>query len=342
MKLPFESEYRKLYYMLLDEIFDSNFWSDGKMTKRFEEEFSKFTGIEARSIVNCGAGLLATMEYIDVKGKDVLVPANTFWATTQAVRLAGGNVIYVDCNKEDLCISYEDMIRKMTPNVKTVVVVHIGGHIAFDIQKIAAYCNQNNIFLVEDCAHVHGATWDGKTGGHWGFAGCYSFYATKTMPTGEGGAVVSRDKEFLSWLEKYRNYGKQIIDGTVTYPIKDGFNYRISEFTAALGIVQLQRLPRILEWKRSLAQKYDRIFDRRVRFPEKMVSGYYKYIVFDYDLNEQTGKVFAETDLGYNIENLNIKLPNTEWVARHHSCPPIYYGWEKADFSTNKLIHYLL
>ena len=73
-----------------------------------------------------------------------------------------------------------------------------------------------------------------------------------------------------------------------------------------------------------------------------MVSGYYKYIVFDYDLNEQTGKVFAETDLGYNIENLNIKLPNTEWVARHHSCPPIYYGWEKADFSTNKLIHYLL
>ena len=121
-----------------------------------------------------------------------------------------------------------------------------GGHIAFQIDDIAGFCRERDIFLVEDCAHVHGGWWNGKTGGHYGFAGAYSFYATKTMPLGEGGMVVSRDRPFLEWLEQYRNYGKEIANGKVTYPLKSGFNYRMNEITAALGIVQLQRLPALI------------------------------------------------------------------------------------------------
>jgi dTDP-4-amino-4,6-dideoxygalactose transaminase len=342
MKIPFDEKYRKKYFNKLNEIFDSNFWSEGKQIQTFEEKFSEYINLSSKTVSSGGAGLLSILDYIDIEGKEVIVPANTFWATAQAVKKAGGKVIYADCNKTDLCMSFEDMINKITDKTKAVIVVHIGGHIAFEIEKISKYCEKNNIFLIEDCAHVHGSWWKGKTGGHWGFAGSYSFYATKTMPVGDGGMVVSKNQDFIKWLEKYRNYGKEVLNGKVTYPIKNGFNYRMSEFVAALGLIQLEQLPEILKWKKELAEKYDKIFENRVLFPEGMESGYYKYITFDYELTEETGQVFGINDLGYNIENTNIKLKNSEWVVRHHRCVPIWYGWEKYSLSIDKLKDYLL
>lgn len=343
MLIPFESEYRKKFYELEEEIFDSNFWSEGSILQRFEKEFGEYIKLGARGVSNGGAGLLAILDYIDVKGKDVIVPANTFWADARAVKKSGGNVIYADCNRDDLCLSLEDLRQKITPKTKAVIVVHIGGHIAFQIEEIADFCKERDIYLIEDCAHVHGAWWNKKTGGHYGFAGSYSFYATKTMPTGDGGMVVSKDEDFLRWVEKYRNYGKEVINGQVTYPLENGFNYRLSEFSAALGIIQLERLPKILEWKRKLAAKYDRIFENRVRFPEGMESGYYKYIVFDEkQLKEETGQVFGLGDLGPKIEKIDTNIVNSIWIAEHHKCVPIYLGYEKADWSVEELRKSLL
>ena len=343
MGLPFEKEYREKYYKKLDEIFDSNFWSDGKVTREFEEKFGEYTGLSACAVTNGGAGLLSILDYVDVKGAEVIVPANTFWATAQAAKKAGAKVVYADCNKEDLCMSYEDMVGKVTERTKAIIVVHIGGHIAFDIEKIASFCKEKNIALIEDCAHAHGAVWNGKAAGSYGIAGSYSFYATKTMPLGEGGMVVSSNKEIIDWIKKYRNYGKEVINGNVvTYPLKEGFNFRISEFTAALGLVQLEHLPKILEWKRALAKKYDQIFEKHVVLPEGMESGYYKYIVFDEKLKEETGKVFNDTDFGNEIEGIQVDLPNSYWVAKHHKCAPIYYGWDKAEWSVEEIKKYLL
>lgn len=342
MVLPFEKEYREKYYKLMDEVFESNFWSDGKMTASFEEKFGMFTGLYACAVSSGGAGLLAILEYVNVRGGEVVVPANTFWATAQAAKKAGATVVYADCNKEDLCMSYDDMVGKITSDTKAVVVVHIGGHIAFEIEKIAKYCEEHHIALIEDCAHAHGAEWNGKTAGSYGIAGSYSFYATKTMPLGEGGMIVSKDRDLIAWMKKFRNYGKEVIGkNIVTYPMKEGFNYRISEFAAALGIVQMEHLPVILEWKRGLAQKFDKIFDRRVMFPEGMRSGYYKYIVFDQKLCEETGKVFNSTDFGNEIEGVTLELPNSYWVAEHHKCAPIYYGWDKAALPAEEIEKYL-
>ena len=154
--------------------------------------------------------------------------------------------------------------------------------------------------------------------------------------------IVSRDKDLIAWMKKFRNYGKEVINGSiVTYPMKEGFNYRINEFTAALGIVQLERLPVILEWKRNLAEKFDRIFEKRVILPEGMKSGYYKYIVFDQKLREETGKVFNYTDFGNEIEGKTLELPNSYWVAEHHKCAPIYYGWDKAMLPAEEIGKYL-
>lgn len=343
MVLPFEEEYREKFYRLLDEVFESNFWSDGKMTRRFEEKFEEFTGLPSCAVTSGGTGLLAILEYVGVRDQEVIVPANTFWATAQVAKKAGARVVYADCNREDLCMNYEDMVSKVTSETKAVIVVHIGGHIAFEIEKIAKYCEKHHIALIEDCAHAHGAEWNGKTAGSYGLAGSYSFYATKTMPLGEGGMIVSKNRELISWMKKFRNYGKEVLKGNiVTYPLKDGFNYRINEFTAALGIVQMERLPVILEWKRKLAKKFDQIFDKHVMMPDGMLSGYYKYIVFDQTLREETGKVFNATDFGNEIEGITLNLPNSYWVAKHHKCAPIYYGWEKAELPVEEIEKYLL
>jgi perosamine synthetase len=337
MKIPFEPEYREQYYRLLDEVFDSNFLSEGGMVHKFEQAFTSFTGIPSLALSSGGAGLLALYEYIGVEGGEVIVPANTFWASAAAAKRAGARVIYADCNREDLCLSLDDLKRKVTPKTKAVTVVHIGGHIAFRIEEIAAFCREREITLVEDCAHAHGASWNGKVPGSWGLGGAYSFYATKTMPLGDGGMVVSRNPDFLEWLKLFRNYGKKVQEDRVRYEITNGFNFRMNEVTAAFGLVQLERLPGILNWKRKLARKFDRIFERRVRFPSGMQSGCYKYIVFDYQLKEETGKVFNTSDFGNEIEGVKAELPNSYWIARHHACVPIWYGWPGSDTGLEKL-----
>lgn len=342
MVLPFDEECRKRYYGLLEKVFDSNMWSDGAMQRQFEAKFEEFTGLNACAVSSGGTGLLTILDYVGVEGYDVVVPANTFWATAQSVRKCNARAVYADCNREDLCMSLDSLKQVVTDRTKAVIVVHIGGHIAFQIEEIKQFCESKGIVLIEDCAHAHGAEWNGKKAGSWGLAGSYSFYATKTIPLGEGGMVVSKDKNFIEYAKKYRNYGKEVIGGKVTYPLRNGFNYRINEMTAALGIVQMEQAPRILEWKRELAAKYDQIFGNRVRMPSGMISGYYKYVVFDYSLKEATGQVFGPNDLGYRVEGLGMTLPNSEWVVVHHKCAPIYYGWEKSGLSCGQLKEYLL
>ena len=126
-------------------------------------------------------------------------------------------------------MSFEDFERKAERHKpRAAILVHIGGHIAFDAERIAAYCAANGIFLLEDCAHAHGADWNGRRPGRFGDAGVYSLYATKTVSTGEGGVLVSADPDLIEFARKFRNYGK--FEHEV-----DGLNFRMSEFTAALG-----------------------------------------------------------------------------------------------------------
>ncbi|WP_294349856.1 aminotransferase class I/II-fold pyridoxal phosphate-dependent enzyme [uncultured Clostridium sp.] len=342
MKIYFSDENIKQYNKYAEEIFKSNFWTEGNMIRSFEEESEEVFGLPSCAVSNGGAGLYLLFQYADVKGKDVIIPSNTFWATARAAKMAGANVIYADCNKEDLCLSFESLKEKITPNTAAVAVVHIGGHIAFEIEKIAKFCKERNIALIEDCAHAHGAEFNGKKPGSWGIGGAYSFYATKTITTGEGGLIVSKDKNLIQWAKTQRNYGKKVIDGKISYSTLDGFDFRISEFTAALGRIELKNLPYILNWKRNLAKKYDQIFENRVKFPEGMKSGYYKYIVFDYNLKESTGKVFQLSDHCDRVEGLNLDLPNSIWVGEHHACPPMYVGWENADKSVEEIAEILI
>ncbi|MBI2251213.1 MAG: DegT/DnrJ/EryC1/StrS family aminotransferase [Armatimonadetes bacterium] len=334
MKIPFEKKYREEYYKLLNQVFDSSFLSEGKMTERFEEIFGNYVKSKALALASGGAALLALLEYVNIKGKEVILPSNTFMADIRAVERAGGIPVLADCNKEDLCLSFEDLKKKITSKTKAVILVHIGGHLAFQVYEIAGYLRKKNIPLIEDCAHAHGALYKGKAGGTFGIGGAYSFYATKNLPLGEGGMLVSNNQDLIKWVKKFRNYGK------FDYKVKQAFNFRINEVTAALGIIQMKRLPKILNWKRKLARKFDKIFTRRIYFPKEMQSSFYKYIIFDYLLKEETGKVFE--DMCHLFVKGKWNLPNSEWVRNHHKCVPIYYGWDKADKSIEDLKMVLL
>lgn len=328
MKIYFTEKNIEEYMECVKDIVKNNRWSEGIYTKKFEESCFREFGLKSIAMTNAGAGLYLLYKYANVAGKDVIIPGNTCWSTVAAAKMAGANVIFADCNREDLCLSFEDMKKRITPNTAAITVVHIGGHIAFEIEKIADFCKENNIFLIEDCAHAHGAEWNGKRPGSWGLGGAYSFYATKTVTTGEGGMIVTNSREVEDFCRKQINYGREIINGKPVCTMEDGFNFRISEFTAALGWIQMKNLPEILRQKRKLAQKYDKIFDNHVELPEGMQSGFYKYIAFDQALKQNVGKVFDEMNQCYKIAGIQDTLDNCEWIAKHHVCPPIFNGVE--------------
>ena len=321
--IGFDHRDRARLHELWDEVLDAERWSEGPLTARFEELWSGYHEAESVATSSWSGAALAALDFAQVRGRKVVVPSNTFMATPLAVIAAGGTPVFADCRRDDLCLDaghLEQLIERHRP--AAVCVVHIGGHIAFAIERIAELCRAHEIFLLEDCAHAHGASWHGRRAGTWGDAGAYSLYATKTISTGEGGALVTRRPEIAEHARAFRNYGKP------DYAVH-GLNFRMSEFTAALGIVGIERLDEIVAAKNDIARRVlDARYDgSRLELPDGMVSGRYKYVVFDPDA-PSTGRVYDEPC--HRIMNTGDELPNTDWVAEHHWCVPLYYRPEPA------------
>ncbi len=315
--IGFDHRDRERLHSLIDEVLDSERWSEADMNARFESAWEAWNEAPAVALSSWAGGALAALHFAEVEGETVLCPSNTFMATPLAAIHSGAEVQFVDCNREDLCMSFADFERaaeRFKP--RAAFLVHIGGHIAFDVAAIADYCSEHGIFLIEDCAHAHGASWHGRRAGTWGDAGVYSLYATKTISTGEGGVLVSRRPEVLAHARDFRNYGKP------SYAVT-GLNFRMSEFTAALGLVQIERLPDIVAWKNDTARTWlDGQHPTRLQLPDGMISGLYKYIVFDW-LERSTGRVYDEPC--HRIMGHDVVLPNSDWVTQNHSCVPLYY-----------------
>jgi dTDP-4-amino-4,6-dideoxygalactose transaminase len=320
-RIGFDERDRERLHRLWDEIIDSQRWSEGPVVARFEQTWSDWNDLDAVAFSGWTGAAMAALEFAGVRGETVLCPSNTFMATPLAALAAGARVEFVDCNREDLCMSYEDLIAKAERRKpKAVFLVHIGGHIAFDTERIAAWCRENDVFLIEDCAHAHGADWNGRRPGSWGDAGLWSFYATKTVSTGEGGMLVSRRPDVIEFASAFRNYGKP------DYRVQ-GLGLRMSEFTAAIGLVQAERMPEIVDWKNRIAREHlDPFYEDRVQLPDGMTSGYYKYIVFQ-PIERSTGRVYDEPC--HRVLGHEVQLPNTDWVAANHWCVPLYYAGDR-------------
>jgi dTDP-4-amino-4,6-dideoxygalactose transaminase len=320
--IGFDQRDRARLHQLWDEVLDSHQWTEGSLVERFEAAWTEWNGLGSVAFATWSGAALTALEFAGVRGQTVLCPSNTFMATPLATQQAGAQVAFVDCNREDLCMSFADFERKVAEHrPRAVWLVHIGGHIAFEVEAIAELCRAEGIFLLEDCAHSHGAGWNGRRPGTWGDAGVWSFYATKTISTGEGGMLTSRHGDLLDFARGFRNYGKP------DYGVP-GLSLRMSEFTAALGIVGTGRLDQIVAWKNRVArERLDPLYAARVELPDGMTSGLYKYVVFE-EIPRSTGKVY---DLPcHRIMGHPVDLPNSDWVAANHWCVPLYYrGWEE-------------
>jgi perosamine synthetase len=322
--IGFDQRDRLRLHALWERVFDSQVWSDGELTREFEAAWSRWNGRDAVAFNGWTGAALAALEWACVRGETVLMPSNTFMATPLAAIHAGARVEFVDCNRDDLCMSFDDLERKVYEHrPRAVVLVHIGGHLAFDAHRIADLCAAEGIVLIEDCAHAHGAEWDGRRAGTFGDVGVWSFAPTKTISTGEGGMLVSKHAEAIELARTFRDYGKP------DYAVH-GLNFRMNEFTAAIGIVQTDRLPEIVRWKNEAARLHvDPRHPSRLQLPEGMVSGLYKTIVFE-PIERSTGKVYDEPC--HRILGRQVDLPNSDWVAENHWCVPLYYrpGGEEA------------
>jgi dTDP-4-amino-4,6-dideoxygalactose transaminase len=322
--IGFDDRDRARFHELIDDVLDSNRWTEADMTARFEAAWEEWNELPSVAMSSWAGGAMAALHFAGVAGGTVLCPSNTFMATPLAAIRSGAEVQFVDCNREDLCMSFADFEAKAQQHKpRAAFLVHIGGHLAFDSQQIADYCRAHDIFLIEDCAHAHGASWRAPHAKHvvakpgsWGDAGVFSLYATKTISTGEGGVLVSRRPEVIEHARAFRNYGKPSYDVA-------GLNFRMSEFTAALGLVGVQRMPEIVSWKNEIARaELDPQYPSRLELPDGMVSGLYKYVVFDW-LERSTGRVYDEPC--HRIMGHDVSLPNSDWVAQNHSCVPLYY-----------------
>jgi dTDP-4-amino-4,6-dideoxygalactose transaminase len=321
--IGFDDRDRGRLHALWDEVLDSHQWAEGGMVARFEELWARRHGVGAVALSSWTGGALAALRFAGVgPGDVVLCPSNTFMATPLAALHLGAEIAFLDCGRDDLCATLAEFERGIAAyRPRAAFLVHIGGHLAFATEAIAELCGREGVFLIEDCAHAHGASLGGRQPGTFGDAGVYSFYATKTVSTGEGGMLVSRRPEVLEHARAFRNYGKP--DHAVA-----GLNFRMSEFTAALGIVQAERLDEIVAFKNCAAREVlDPLHPARLELPDGMVSGLYKYIVFD-PIPRSTGRVYdrpCHRLLGHQVD-----LPVSDWVAEHHWCVPLYYRPEAA------------
>lgn len=227
----------------------------GDYIPEFENDFAKYCDVEYGVTVSSGTGALhlALASLSIGKGDEVLVSTLTNMATFFAVLYLGANPVPVDIDADTLNLDPDLLSQKITPKTKAILVVHLFGH-PVDMDPVNEFAKKFGLFVIEDCAQAHGATYKGKKVGSLGDIGCFSFYANKIITTGEGGMVTTNNKELA---ERVRNLKGLAFGDENKFMHKEiGFNYRMTNIQAAVGYAQLQKIQRIISSKREISQYY--------------------------------------------------------------------------------------
>jgi perosamine synthetase len=270
MKIPFfrfDGEISEELKQQLVEILESGRLTRGKYTQQFEEEFKNFLGVEFVKTVNSGTTALYTcLRAIDVKDKYVVVPALSFMATIDAVLLAGGKPLVLDVDETyTLDVNQlEDALKHY--DVKAIIPVHLFGNMA-DMPSITELAQKYGAYVIEDAAQAHGASYEGIKAGAWGDLSAFSFYATKNVSMGEGGAVAVKNPYLVEKIKTILDFGEE-----------PAFNFRLSEFQALVGLHSLRRIEESNRRRREIAQKYNESF--KGIFDLQKERGYHVYHVY--------------------------------------------------------------
>jgi perosamine synthetase len=221
------------------EVFLSGNFVSGEKVAEFEKRFATYIGVNQACAVNSGTAALHTALAVAGigPGDEVIVPPLTFMSTVTSVLHQNAIPIFADIDKDSFCISPEDIQNKITERTKAIIPVHLYGNSA-NMDKILKIAEEKNIHIIEDCAQAHGTEYKGKKVGGMGDMGAFSFFATKHMTTGEGGIITSNNKEWIEKARQIRSHGMTNRNDHVFL----GYNYRMNEMAAAIGLVQLKKL----------------------------------------------------------------------------------------------------
>ena len=230
----------------------TNGLGEGPMVKRFEEKFAKFVEAKHALAVNSGTAALhmAVVAAGVTPSDEVILPSFTFVATAEAVVIAGAKPVFVDIDPETYNISPEKVENAITEKTKAIIAVDLYGSPS-DLKPIREIADNHGLKVIEDAAQAHGAFYEGKPVGAYSDIACWSFYASKNMTTGEGGMVTTNDGEIAEKLKLLRCHGEKEKYRSLVL----GHNYRMPEMEAAIGLVQLAKLPHFLVKRRLNAEK---------------------------------------------------------------------------------------
>ena len=265
IKVPFIiPEITKNDKKVVADSLNSRLLTDGPKLRKFESIFAKFTGSKfAVGVSNGTAALHLSLKALGIgKGSEVIIPDITFVATASSVLLTGARPVLVDVD-EDLNISIPSIKKAFTTKTKAIIPVHFAGK-SCKIREIASIAKKNHIAIVEDCAHAIGSRVNNRHVGTFGKSGCFSFYPTKNFTTIEGGMIITNSKSIADFVRSARNHG---ISRTLAsrfskgkpwnYDVKNpGYNYRLDEIRASLGINQMKRIKKMNLLRKNAANYY--------------------------------------------------------------------------------------
>jgi dTDP-4-amino-4,6-dideoxygalactose transaminase len=260
-------------------VLKSRWLTMGEKTKHFEEVFSQTVvdGALCTAVSSCTAALHMALLSLGVgPGDEVAIPALTFVADLNVVKLAGATPVLVDCESlDDWNVSAAGLREALGPRTKAVIIVHYAGY-PCPMDQILSACGDRGVPLIEDVAHGPGATYKGKKLGTMGAVGCFSFFSNKNISVGEGGMFVTADKALHEKANLLRCHGMTTVTydrfrgHAISYDVRQpGLNYRLDEIRAALGIVQTEKLYGANEQRRRLVLRYTELLKdvRELRIP---------------------------------------------------------------------------
>lgn len=265
-KVPiFDTAFDKKEMDAVRKVIQSGWVTMGEVTENFENLFAEFVGVKHAIAVSNGTAALhlANLALGITEGDEVICPSLTFVASANCILYAGGRPVFADITShDDFNISPDDIEKKITEKTKAIEVVHYAGY-PCNMERIRELADKHSLFIIEDCAHAHGAEYNGRKCGSVGDIGCFSFFPNKNMTTAEGGMITTNDDELAKKIRLMRSHGMTTLTldrhrgHAFSYDVVElGFNYRIDEIRSAIGIVQLNKLNKYNSMRKELVQLY--------------------------------------------------------------------------------------
>jgi perosamine synthetase len=343
-----DEEKQEILNILEENVLTSPAIDGGKRVQEFETILKTYMNVKHVIAVNSGTSALhASLLSIGIKqGDEVILPSFTFVATANSVMAAGATPIFADINKQDYTIDVVDIEKKINKSTKAIIPVHLYGHPS-NMNEINSIAREHSLYVIEDACQSLGSTYFQKQTGTLSDIGCFSFYASKVITTGEGGAIATNNDDFAENLKMIRNHG--MIHGYDTTSF--GLNLRLPELSAGIGKIQMKKLDKMLKIRRNNAdillnglKKYEQT-QSIINLPEETMDKKFNWYLFTVGFKDKNKRELIKNHLinegiGATVyydppvhktpyykdfeSQSDDSLPNTIWAWRHALSLPVH------------------